>query len=300
MDATRFEENPLLTLEVSDSIGDNINGPSVIEAPPWVDDPFGRYYMYFAHHGGDFVRVAYADDLRGPWTVYEPGTLHKSETRFDDHVASPDVHLDHDRERVRLYFHGCCVEAGQRTDMAVSPDGLSFDVVAEDLGPFYVRAFEHGDTTYALAKADGGCVAFRADGPDGPFLEGPTLIDRCRHTAVRVAGNHLDVFYSAADSRPERIQYRSVDLSPHWSDWAASDPETVLRPERDYEGGDQPLEESESGPVFEPVRQLRDPAVYETAPDERDVLFYSIAGERGIAGATLSERGRRTRVRNGG
>ena len=41
---------------------DNINGPTVIRVPPWVKRPLGRYYMYFAHHMGAFIRLAYADD----------------------------------------------------------------------------------------------------------------------------------------------------------------------------------------------------------------------------------------------
>ena len=67
--ATRFKENPLITLAMSRSIGDNANGPTVIRVPAWVQRPLGRYYMYFAHHSGTFIRLAYADSLRGPWTA---------------------------------------------------------------------------------------------------------------------------------------------------------------------------------------------------------------------------------------
>ena len=48
--ATRFPENPLITLTSSSSLGDNANGPSIIRVPGWVAHPLGRYYMYFAHH----------------------------------------------------------------------------------------------------------------------------------------------------------------------------------------------------------------------------------------------------------
>ena len=34
--ATRFKENPLITLAMSRSIGDNANGPTVIRVPAWV------------------------------------------------------------------------------------------------------------------------------------------------------------------------------------------------------------------------------------------------------------------------
>ena len=34
-----------------------------------------RYYLYFAHHKGSYIRLAFADAVAGPWTVYEPGVL---------------------------------------------------------------------------------------------------------------------------------------------------------------------------------------------------------------------------------
>ena len=40
----------------------------------WVDRPLGRYYLYFSHHAGKFIRLAYADALTGPWKVHEGGT----------------------------------------------------------------------------------------------------------------------------------------------------------------------------------------------------------------------------------
>lgn len=49
----------------------NINGPSLIRVPKWVSNPLGNYYLYFAHHKGAFIRMAYADSLTGPWTMYD-------------------------------------------------------------------------------------------------------------------------------------------------------------------------------------------------------------------------------------
>jgi hypothetical protein len=43
-----------------------INGPSMILVPGWVENPLGKYYLYFSHHKGDFIRLAYGDMPEGP------------------------------------------------------------------------------------------------------------------------------------------------------------------------------------------------------------------------------------------
>lgn len=59
----------------------------------------------------------------------------------------------------------------------------------------------------------------------------------------------------------------------------------VLAPEFPWEGAEQPLEPSVQGWEDEPVRQLRDPAIF--CEDDRTYLLYSVAGESGIAIAEL-------------
>ena len=45
---------------LADDEGDtNINGPSLIRVPEWINDPLGTYSLYFAHHKGDPIRLAY-------------------------------------------------------------------------------------------------------------------------------------------------------------------------------------------------------------------------------------------------
>jgi hypothetical protein len=96
LSVSRSPANPLITASHSDTLGENINGPSVIRVPDWIEGRLGRYYMYFAHHGGKHIRLAYADDPAGPWTVYEPGSLRLEQAQdlIHAHIASPDVHVD--------------------------------------------------------------------------------------------------------------------------------------------------------------------------------------------------------------
>src|SRR5438552_77236 len=90
--AVRFPENPLITQRMSPTLGDDINGPSLIRVPAWIGHALGRYYLYFAHHKGRFIRMAYADDLAGPWKIYEPGVLDVKATAFYRPQPDPPGH----------------------------------------------------------------------------------------------------------------------------------------------------------------------------------------------------------------
>jgi len=172
----RVGGNPILHRDTVTGVGRNINGPSLVRAPPWIDEPLGRYYLYFAHHRGTFIRLAAADRLGGPWSVYEPGTLHLAESHFPvagrrPHIASPDVHIDTATQTVRMYYHG--LDTGtrvQHTRVAVSSDGIHFEALPELLGRPYFRVFQHNRWWYALAMQ--GIVYRSADGLSG-FERGP-------------------------------------------------------------------------------------------------------------------------------
>jgi hypothetical protein len=118
------------------------------------------------------------------------------------------------------------------------------------------------------------------------FEAGPQLFTGdMRHSAVRVDGHRLNIFYSNAHDCPERILMSVIDLRPDWWQWRSDQPVTVLEPEMDYEGANCPLVASVRGSVHKRVRQLRDPAVYEE--NGSVYLLYAVAGESGIAIAQL-------------
>ncbi len=60
----------------------NVNGPVLIRVPDWVEAPLGRYYLYFAHHKGEFIRLAVADAVEGPWRIHGPGALELADSGF--------------------------------------------------------------------------------------------------------------------------------------------------------------------------------------------------------------------------
>lgn len=284
----RFPENPIIHPKSADRIGSNINGPSCIRVPDWVPHPLGRYYLYFAHHEGTTIRMAYADGLHGPWKIHEGGVLTLADTACNGHIASPDVHVCELQRTVRMYFHGG-TGCGQRSFLATSPDGLHFQAQPDVLGPFYFRVFRHENAWYAVAKrtdASGGGQLLRS--PDGmrQFEPGPTILPRQRHAAVLKQGTRLHIFFSRGEDCPERILVSVMRLQGDWRTWQAAEPVDVLRPERAEEGALLPMVPSLFGSAHEPVHQVRDPAVYQEG--HRLFLFYSGAGETNICGAELT------------
>jgi len=344
----RFDANPIIHPGLDGDLGENINGPSLLRVPDWVDDPLGDYYLYVASHAGRSIRLAYADDLAGPWRIHPHGVLHVDDTPFPSatlagrlgqgsrlapltrparriggallnrlpagrsvvprmqtgrpHVASPDVHADPERRRLVMFYHGyggTYVEAGESTTQftraATSRDGLRFESREPALGRFYFRAFGHDGRFYAVARAPSpgdqrrsGLAVYAADRRlDGYERRTTILQDGARHAAVRVRGDELQLCYSRIGDCPERILYATVDLTDPVEDWVASDPVPVLEPVEDYEGVGRPLAPSLPGAAREPVRQLRDPDLFE----DGDALYlaYAVAGERGIALAEITD-----------
>jgi len=286
----RLPGNPLITPDSHPSLDSNINGPSLIRVPDWVSEPLGRYYLYFAHHQGHFIRLAYADEPGGPYTVHEPGALHCRQTPYGEHrsphIASPDVHVDAERQQIRMYYHGCpCpgVSFPQSTSVAVSPDGLDFQHVESHIAASYVRAFTYRGWTYAFTMQD---IVRRSPNGIADWEDGPKLVaDNVRHFAVRVLGDTLDFVYTLAGDAPERLLHRQLDLRPDWRQWRFGPVRELLRPEESWEGAQEPLRPSRRGAIHQPAHQLRDPAFFHE--DNSWYLLYSVAGERGIAIAAL-------------
>ena len=93
-DATRIDGDPttsrisdpiidVSTFDAANALGtnssDNIDGPCLIRIPDWIPveeriHPSAVYYLYFAHHAGRDIRLAWSDSLTGTWTLFNRGT----------------------------------------------------------------------------------------------------------------------------------------------------------------------------------------------------------------------------------
>jgi hypothetical protein len=297
----RLSGNPIISPAMIKS--DNINGPSLIRVPSWVFRPLGRYYLYFAQHSGNSIRLAFADDLCGPWKIYERSVLTLSDAPGSmGHVASPDLHVDHARRSFRMFFHsaaknhtGSCT-GQQKTFVAVSVDGVKFSASADVLGSFYFRAFLFNSVWYAIAK---GGDLFRHVGGWHNFEAGPNVFGKnfscehnengaVRHTAVHVVGNTLDIYYTRIGDAPESILRSTIpDLRVDWRVWSATNLTQILTPSEPWEGSNLPVKPSSSGEAYGRENAVRDPAIF--LDQGRLFLLYSIAGESGIGIAELNQ-----------
>ena len=125
---SRLKEAPLISAErfppesipgLPADVLANINGPSVLRMPDWTPGKQAALHLYFGHHKGDSIRLAFADRLEGPWKMWTDPILPLAESLFLPadpapdpsmpepdwvdaldgdylyaHVASPDVHID--------------------------------------------------------------------------------------------------------------------------------------------------------------------------------------------------------------
>ena len=321
----------------------NINGPTVIRVPDWVERPLGRYYMYFAHHKGSYIRMAYADTPLGSWQLYHPGVMPLSASGFPEtrqqeqeegalatlfetfslhvirdylllayratvtdpaereargvaaaanqatHVASPEIFVDDANQQLLMYYHGFDERGGQSSRMAISEDGLTFEVQPERVFSTYLRGFEFRERHYLMGMPG---VLYRASSPVGPFEPRDRLLfePNMRHAGLLLEGATLYVFWSRVGYAPERILLSRVDLTPlDWNDWVATAPVDLLHPEDEWEGSKLPAMPSLRGELDSAAQELRDPYVFRDE-DGQLYLYYVGGGEQAIGVARLVRR----------
>ena len=199
-----IDEAWMLAQGASASEADNINGPSCVRIPSWIApvdraDPAAVYYLYFADHSGDYIRMAWAANLEGPWTGFQMdaglpladrGVLSLGDDGgispgngilIDGHIASPQVFVDDVNEEFVMYYHGPGEhdgnDKGQSTVVATSADGLNFNLPADGgqvghgtrpviLGESYFRVFEQAGNFYAFSNTGD---LWKAPDPANPY-----------------------------------------------------------------------------------------------------------------------------------
>ncbi len=296
--------------------GLNINGPAVIRAPAWLKDAPGKYLMYFAHHTGEYIRLAYAEKLTGPWKVYEGGIFHIRDGAENglswnpSHIASPEIFVDEAKREIRMYFHTPVTPAPkfddpdydkkvlrekQETFLAVSTDGIHFRTNGMALGDHYMRVIpsENGgmwgfSRLGQLNFSHNGLWRFQKLSP-GPIEKAPVTFAQMRHPSLLPVEGGVLMFYSKIADTPESILVTRISMKGEdWTEWKAEPPKLVLTVEEPWEGADLPRTPGKFGSSAREERGLRDP--YVIVDEGKMYLFYTVKGEKGIALAELSEK----------
>ncbi|MFT5220089.1 MAG: hypothetical protein ACI9LO_001007 [Planctomycetota bacterium] len=294
---------PLIDVKNYPELNGNINGPSLIETPAWLDRSPGRYLLYFAHHEGKAIKLAFSDDLAGPWAIHQCDPLSLADSLFATdspklsdlhtdaqayieagadgnyaHIASPDIYIDHARREIRLYYHGRMDNGLQRSRVAISKNGVNFIAQPEVLGEPYLRVFEQDGWFYGIAMPG---QLYRSRNGLSQFEPGPRLTEEpIRHHALLNLGADCYFFWTRIGDAPERILVSRLDINDHWLDWRLGECSEVHRPEKAWEGNAQKVEPSQYGGIMQAVNQLRDPAIFRQG--DKLYLLYSIAGEQGL------------------
>jgi hypothetical protein len=280
--------------------GDNINGPCCIEVPEWCENKLGKYYLYFSHHKGQYIRMAYSDFVEHSWKIHHGGVIDLS--WFKDahhHIASPDILIDNKKKEILLYFHAPSREKQQQwTYAAISKDGVNFiKETDKPLAPFYMRVFQWREHIYGMTK---GGNLWRSKSGIEPFEPGPNPFDirlsdeiwhnddgSIRHVALSRTNDTIYIFYTCIGDSPERIYCSIMNISdPNWFNWKAQNKSEVMRPIEYYEGANLVLKKSSAGAAYKPENALRDPDLITIG--NTNYLFYSVQGEQGIAVSRLS------------
>lgn len=313
--AKRLLSKPIVHASLDSSIGVNIQGPSLIRVPDWVASPLGRYYLYFADHKGRFIRLAYADELQGPWRIHVSGSLHLENSLFPTepvqpvqgeqgvtrqntlqllhsqeyegstpHIASPDVHVNHDERRIYMYYHGLLSYANQKTRVATSVDGIDFVAEGPILCSTYLRVVPLQDTNLGMVMPG---VLFRMNHLRGPFENGQQLFtSNARHHALLKNRDRLFVFWSEVGEAPEHIKVSAIEHILDGNALEVNHLGTILKPELDWEGVNAPNEPSVRSVAYGCVNQLRDPCIF--VEKGRIYLLYAGGGESAIGITEIS------------
>lgn len=317
-EAHRLIDEPIIHADLDSSIGENIQGPSLVRVPDWIPDPLGRYYLYFADHKGKYIRLAYADQLEGPWSIHAPGALHLRDSCFpvelarnasksksdspiskmklphkleyeqsETHIASPDVHVDRTNQKIVMYFHGLEDYGKQVSRCATSTNGLDFITQPTILSPSYLRVLPRESTFFATTMPG---VFYRSKSWFGPFESiGRFFNPNCRHMALCLNQDVLYVFWTEVGDAPEQIKVSWFDLETPTDELEQFDHGVLLEPDLQWEGADEPLEPSVRSVAYGLKNQLRDPAIY--VEDDVPYLLYAGGGESAIGIARLEWKG---------
>lgn len=111
-------------------------GPTIIKAAGKIDNPIDNYYMYVSTDhdaGAGGVCLATASTPTGTWTPYSAGATIFFDAVNGSSTETPDVGWDPDSRNIILWYQNKLASGTQATLTAVSPDGITFEIIGQAL-----------------------------------------------------------------------------------------------------------------------------------------------------------------------
>jgi len=114
--------------------------PTIVNTEGHVENPLGKYYLYYAPHKHIAISMAYSDSLEGPWTEYEQNPVLEG-------PSAPDIRWIAERGKFYMWGH----RKNSQTEWWTSDDGLHFEyggvsITARSIGTrnaTYSRVYEY-------------------------------------------------------------------------------------------------------------------------------------------------------------
>ena len=114
--------------------------PSIIRTEGRIEDPLGRFYLYYAPHKHVAISMAYSDSLDGPWTEYKANPVIEG-------PSAPDIRWIEEQGKFYMWGH----RKNGRTELWTSRDGIRFEyrgvsISAANIGTrnaTYTRVYEY-------------------------------------------------------------------------------------------------------------------------------------------------------------
>ena len=119
---------------------DQLIHPTIIKTEGRIQNPLGKYYLYYAPHRHVSISLAYSDSMDGPWTEYANNPV-------VDGPSAPDIRWIANKGRLYMWGH----RKNSQTELWTSADGIHFDyhsisITAKAIGTrnaTYTRVYEY-------------------------------------------------------------------------------------------------------------------------------------------------------------
>lgn len=279
------KRTPIIDRSSFEFQNDNINNPTVISVPSFINNSIGKFYCYFSNHSGTSIKMAYTDDLNGKWTVIDT-VFTLRDSACDSHIASPEIVVENNE--ILMYYHGD-KNGEQKTFLAKSSDGINFTRVSDNpLCDFYLRVFKYKNKKYGIAKS--GNISSVIYDVDNGYVPKFSLLPKSRHCAVYVDGDMLYILYSKVGDAPEHIRICNVKLDDDISNWEIIDDKKLVSSNFKFEGAHlEPIPSMFGSATLRyggtDINELRDPFLFRH--EDRLYIYYVILGEKKITWAEV-------------